>query len=949
MLMGEPGIGKTRTTQELASYAERQGAKVLWGRCYEREGVPPYWPWVQAMRAYIKSASAEQLIAELGRGAAAIADVIPEIHDKIPDLKLSRSQEPEAARFRLFDSITTFLKNAAQNQPLMLVLDDLHWADRSSLSLLEFVARELGESRLLLVGCYRDTELSRQHPLAETLAQLSREPVFRRQVLRGLGQDEFGQYIASATGFQLSPELTGAIYAHTEGNPFFMTEVIKLLEESGELTAGHIGASEELRVPEGVRDVIGQRLNRLSQQCNDVLTTASIIGREFDFRLLRILSGELSEDQILQMVDEALSFHLIEDVPGQMDRYQFVHALVQQTLAEEVNTSRSVRLHARIAEALESLYGGEAEAHASELAHHFAEAQTSIGPTKLVRYSSVAGEQALAAYAYEDALAHFEKGLVARDIALSGTETAPDEEGANLLFGLARAQATTRERHNVEEAATTLRRAFEYFDQSGNVSRAVAVAEITPGGTTRDLIERALAMISPDSHQAGLLLSLHGVHFGQLEGGYDTAQESFRRALTIARREGDETLAIRTRASAAHLAYGMLRHDECLQWSLSAIELARRIADPLAEVMARYYAGGAHLIQGNIEEAARHPTELLPVAEKVRDRLWLTQAIWRNDTLYNLAGDWRTAREFNDRGLAISAQSLNLLCSRVLLEYEVGEFGQGEAYLNRLIKAMEFVSPGSNDYGFPAAVLLLADRITGDARWTELAEEAANRAVAAATPPLGMIPARAALGLVAAVRGDADSAGEQYLIVQEYRGIALPGILRSVDRLLGIISQTMRNLDQAASHFEDARAFCRKAGYRPELAWTCCDYADLLMVGAGLKPAYTNSEKSVALLDESLSIATELGMTPLMERVTERLEQVQAMPEPAPVYPGGLTEREVEVLRLIASGNTNLEIAEELVIAEGTARRHVANIYEKIGAANRVEAAAYAGQHGLSQ
>ena len=365
--------------------------------------------------------------------------------------------------------------------------------------------------------------------------------------------------------------------------------------------------------------------------------------------------------------------------------------------------------------------------------------------------------------------------------------------------------------------------------------------------------------------------------------------------------------------------------------------------------MARYYAGGAHLIQGNIEEAARHPTELLPVAEKVRDRLWLTQAIWRNDTLYNLAGDWRTAREFNDRGLAISAQSLNLLCSRVLLEYEVGEFGQGEAYLNRLIKAMEFVSPGSNDYGFPAAVLLLADRITGDARWTELAEEAANRAVAAATPPLGMIPARAALGLVATVRGDADSAGEQYLIVQEYRGIALPGILRSVDRLLGIISQTMRNLDQAASHFEDARAFCRKAGYRPELAWTCCDYADLLMVGAGLKPAYTNSEKSVALLDESLSIATELGMTPLMERVTERLEQVQAMPEPAPVYPGGLTEREVEVLRLIASGNTNLEIAEELVIAEGTARRHVANIYEKIGAANRVEAAAYAGQHGLSQ
>ncbi|MCI0860280.1 MAG: DUF2791 family P-loop domain-containing protein, partial [Chloroflexi bacterium] len=262
MLVGEPGIGKTRTTQELASYAENRGAKVLWGRCYEEEGTPPYWPWVQTLRSYVQQAGTEQLIAEMGRGAAAIADVVPEIHDKITDLKPSPALEPEAARFRLFDTVTTFLKNAAQNQPLMLVLDDLHWADRSSLSLLEFLGRELGESRLLLVGCYRDTELSRQHPLAETLAQLSREPVFRRQVLRGLGQDELGRFIEATTGVQLSQELTDILYAHTEGNPFFMTEVIRLLSESGELTAEHIGTHEGLRIPEGVREVIGQRLNR---------------------------------------------------------------------------------------------------------------------------------------------------------------------------------------------------------------------------------------------------------------------------------------------------------------------------------------------------------------------------------------------------------------------------------------------------------------------------------------------------------------------------------------------------------------------------------------------------------------------------------------------------------------------------------------------------------------
>ena len=209
------------------------------------------------MRSYVQQSNVEQLTGEMGRGAAAIADVVAEIHDKITDLKPSTSLEPEAARFRLFDSITTFLKNAAQNQPLMLVLDDLHWADNSSLSLLEYLARELGESRLLLVGCYRDTDLSRQHPLAETLAQLSREPVFRRQTLRGLGQDELGQFIEATTSLQLSQEVTGTLYAHTEGNPFFMAEVISLLSESGERTSGRLESPEGLRIPEGVREVIG--------------------------------------------------------------------------------------------------------------------------------------------------------------------------------------------------------------------------------------------------------------------------------------------------------------------------------------------------------------------------------------------------------------------------------------------------------------------------------------------------------------------------------------------------------------------------------------------------------------------------------------------------------------------------------------------------------------------
>ena len=423
MLVGEPGIGKTRTAQELAALAEERGAQVLWGRSYEEQGAPSYWPWVQLIRAYVQQAHAERLTAEMGRGAAGIAEIVPEVRDKLPDLKSPRALEPGPARFHLFDSITTFLKNAAQRQPLMLVLDDLHWADRSSLLLLEFLAQEIGNSPLLLLGAHRDVELSRDHPLSQTLGALVREPLFHRVQLDGLTQQEVGELVEGSAGITLTLEAAEVLNTRTDGNPFFVGEVTRqvnvdtIAQDEGWASA----------IPEGVRDAIGRRLNGLSEQCNQMLTTASIIGREFDFRLLAIPSAGVSENQVLQAVDEAVSVQLTEDMPGQMDRYQFAHALIQQTLAGELTTSRRVRLHARIGEALEALYGDDAEDHAAELAHHFAEALTSTGITQLVRYSLVAGERALATHAYEDALAHFERGLVARDITLSGTEAAPDE------------------------------------------------------------------------------------------------------------------------------------------------------------------------------------------------------------------------------------------------------------------------------------------------------------------------------------------------------------------------------------------------------------------------------------------------------------------------------------------------------------------------------------------
>ncbi|MCH8297591.1 MAG: AAA family ATPase, partial [Chloroflexi bacterium] len=234
MLAGEPGIGKTRIAEELALYATKQGAQVLWGSCYEGDGAPPYWPWVQPIRDYVACTDPDQLRAEMGSGAADIAQIVPQVLDKVPGEGQSFPIEPEQARFRLFDSVARFLNRASHNRSLMLVLDDLHWADQPSLLLLEYLARNLESSPILMLCPYRDIEISRQHPLNDTFTRLSRSPSFHRQTLTGLELEDVGAFVRSATGFAPSAELANAIHVHTEGNPFFMGEVLRLLNERGQ-------------------------------------------------------------------------------------------------------------------------------------------------------------------------------------------------------------------------------------------------------------------------------------------------------------------------------------------------------------------------------------------------------------------------------------------------------------------------------------------------------------------------------------------------------------------------------------------------------------------------------------------------------------------------------------------------------------------------------------------
>ena len=658
-LVGEPGIGKTRTAQELATYAGLRGAQVLWGRCYEEQGMPPYWPWVQAIRSYVREREREQLRSEMGAGAASIAEVVSDVKERLPDLQpLPQTESPEQARFRLFDSITAFLKAASQRQPLVMVLDDLHWADQPSLLLLQFVARELGNSRLLLMGTYRDVELSRQHPLAESLGELTRERLFQRVLLRGLTRQDVVRFIEVTAGVAPPSGLAEAVHTHTEGNPLFVTEVVRLLVQEGELTQeSGTRDSWTVRIPEGVREVIGRRLNRLSQRCNDTLTIASVIGREFTLDQLKPLIDDLTEDRLLDVLEEALAARVIEELPQAVGRYQFTHALIQETLTEELTLTRRVRLHARIAKTLEQLYADNLEARAAELAHHFAEAEAVLGVEKLVEYSVLAGGQALATFAYEEAAGHFQR-------ALGSKEGQPmDAVMASIYAGLGRARAATARRHQIQDVLSDLGRAFDYYVEAGDVARAVAVAECPlpnfmgrlEGATER--VASALKLVPADSHEAGRLLSRYSRLIGIEKSDYASAKEAFDRALVIAQREGDLTLEMQALAGFAYIAQFHHQREEGLERSLRAIDLAQQANDLYAEVQARVSACYFHYVLGQPQDSHRHASAALTVAERLRDRFWLGASLTRSQVLAVTLGDWAIARELGNRGLLVARRT----------------------------------------------------------------------------------------------------------------------------------------------------------------------------------------------------------------------------------------------------------------------------------------------------
>ena len=859
LLAGEPGIGKSRLAEELIAHARARGAQVLIGRCWEAGGAPAYWPWVQSLRTYVRESDPVELHAQLGDRAAEVAQLIPDVRRLVPDLPELPSLEADGARFRLFDATAEFLRAASASRPLVILLDDLHAADASSLLLLQFLARELGLTRVLVVGAYRDVDPVPSASLAAALAAIAREPTTRRLALHGLSATELAEYVERTAGDAASADLVASLHEETDGNPLFAGEIVRLLVAEGVQPGSSNGV--RIAIPESVKEVIARRLAHLSREAGRVLVLGSVLGREFELDALAGLV-ELAEDDLLDVLDEAVSARVVTDVPAAPGRLRFAHVLIRDTLYEGLTGMRRARLHRRALEVLEGLHGEDSGSEVSRLVHH---AIAGRDFEKALRHAWRAGDGALRQLAYEEAARLYRTAMDALDAA-----DRPDEAArCRLLLSLGEAEDCAGER----AAARTAFLAAAQGARSLGLRRELALAAIGYGGRlvwgragyddqlvpvlqeglaaagdehpvlrVRLLARLAGALRDDPARERRDALSREAVELGRRTG--DLAALAYalngRAAAIMAPDTGEEVLALGTELSelgerigdrervaqaCTHRSFGLLQAGE-VRVAEADLELGMRLAGQLGQPALIFLVGGAQamlaLAEGHFTRANEIQREAFRHGERVHRRATRTVQTMQRYALYDFEGRLAELAADVEQVVADEPARPVFRCVLAHLQARLAPTPDALRTLDDLAAAEVAALPFDQEWLFGASLL---------------AETAALlRSVEAAEVLYRALSPWAALNVV--------DQGE--------------GIRGSVARYLGLLASTLERWDEADRHFTEAARRNADMGLRPWLALTQDDHATTLQARALPRDRH----RAEALRDAALATYLELGMSP---------------------------------------------------------------------------------------
>ena len=948
---GEAGVGKTRFALEAGELAHQRGMAVLVGRAYESADMAPYWPLVEALRGHLRSLPPEAVTRALGPYTADLVLLLPELRDALP-----AEVEPDAPpapvdRYTLYEQVGHALRALAGEAGLLLVLDDVHWADEPTLLLLGQLADHVEHSPIVVLAQYREHEAALRPALQRALSHLTRRPSGQRVTLSGMSESEVAALVAQLTDMAIAQTLAATIHAETGGNPFFLTELLRLFQDEGRLSTLDPTTLRRHRLPPTVQEAISRRLEHLSDDCQRALAMAAIVGREFSITTLSHL-GETRSLTLLDALEEAETARLIQPLDDATGRFNFAHPLLREVLYRQLPASRRLRLHRQVGEALERLHEADPEPHLAELAFHFVQAAPLGEQERAVRYARLAGDRALRQFAYEEAVRQYRAALtVVESLAIADGDLRCT---LHLAIGdaLSKGGDTPNARDTFRQAA----------DLAGRLGRAdlLAHAGLGYGGyrSTFGIVEPfvietldgALAGLTDDADplraRALARLAMELYYGDDQERRSALAEE----AVAVARRSGDTGALV---AALVGRHYALHQPGNTIDRLATASELihhAESAGVHEVELQGRYLRIFDLLEIADVAGADRE------IAQHDRLALALRQPLYR----------WRTDL---------------LRAMRALLD---GRLAEGEALAEQAYAIAHRAGIPNALQAYGAQILLL--------RWEQgRLDEIVPQLTAMQAAYPGTAAWRAALGLALAESGDLAAARVQFdqnlkhnltdlaadesytstlfaltqlchLLSDADRAAVIADLLQPyaqrlvitggavtcwgpVSLALAILAATRARWDEAEQHAHQALATAQRIDARPWIAHARYHRASIYLA----RSRGDDRARASADIEQALAIADACGQTRLAERC-RALRDALDRPEAGARQRSSetaLSGREREVLARLAAGRTAKEIAVDLVVSVRTVEHHIANIYNKINANGRAEAVAYALRHGL--
>jgi predicted ATPase/DNA-binding CsgD family transcriptional regulator len=946
---GEPGIGKTRLLNEVGALATKDGAIVLHGGASEAEGMPPYLPFLEAFGRHIQMTPLDQLRTQVAAAPQVLATLLPELITRLGDLPTSPPLLPEQARFRLYEAIGAFLEVIGAQHAMVLILDDLQWADTASLDLLCHLAHHQSNAHLLVLGAYRECEIERNPVFARTLAELTRQRVLATVAIGPLSAEETGMLAMSKLGVTLNTGVNVLLHTQSDGNPFFAEELLNCWIEEGALV--HVQnqwvavTPLDHALPPSIVSALRQRFTRLSAQSIDHLRVAAIIGRTFDLSLLATVQKQEIE-AVEEYLLEAAQAHLVRT--DQAGSFTFSHDKIRECLYAEVSTSRRRRLHGLIGHVLEARYEPEkalSMSHLTELAFHFAR---SSDRDRGIDYSQRAAASTLHTYAAEEALSHYHMAL---ELLLPD-----DQRRGNLLLGVGEAALLAGKEEEAETYFEAAHRWLSYEEDLEAAARAV--------------------------HGLGRAL--------WWQEKRTEAYTALRHALDLCdNRPCTKAVEVLLDLSVLLTVY-MRRQDEGIAYAQQALEMACSLGDPRLEAMARRITTGNLSLHGSdLSSAVQFLECMLTQVEERGDlaeageccqnlavasywmasvkrshdvsRRWITLLehsqepyqlriayTWRVLLLAS-QGAWIEAEQAIEQAHPIVDSLVTPMPAAFLRQFQGFLAYQQENYplAERELQAAHVgqeLQMGLGEIMFYVGLLGLVQATMGK-REEACATMAQEERLLDALPDgiLPTAPLLMCLALTAMTLDEQARAIQLYSPLLAFRGQYYWFL---VDRVLGLLATERGDWEIAVMHLTEAQATAQREGLQPELARTLLGRAHLELARGG-----QGSTRCVEdLLNQALAVFEELGMSHSAHQVLRQLRALssQAGSPTRQSLPAHLTQREAEVLKLVVEGKSNRQIAQALGLSEKTVTNYLTHIYNKTTCENRAAATAFAIRHGLA-